>query len=134
MDRKQPVPAAVKFQTSGKLEPINYDWTHILALCQEAVKTEKQYVVLPVELPYNVKKFKAKMVKEKGAPRGPIIRDEQRVVEKYYPYAAVRFEVHELATFAAKKFNEVPIEELADMLSEDLPEEFEPYWPEGTET
>ena len=68
-------------------------------------------------------------MKEKGAPNGPIIRDEQRVVEKYYPYAAVRFKVEELAVFAAKKFNEMPVEDLADIMTDGI----EPYWPEGME-
>lgn len=105
---KKPVPVGLIYETSGKLPPIDYDWTHVMTLCYQAKQEDKEFIVLPVELPHNTKKQKVKLIKGKGNPVGVVLKhhEEPKAVEHYYPYLAVRFDVKEIAAYAGKKIDE----------------------------
>jgi len=119
MTNKKQVPAAVHFQTTGQLQPIDYNWLHILHVCREALQQEKQYVILPVEEKQNDKRNKMRLVKgDKNSPRGLVMKTDREALQRYYPYAAVRLDAEELSTYAAKRFNELDPAELERMASE----------------
>jgi hypothetical protein len=108
-ENKRPIPAALSYQASGKLPPIDYDWQHVLTLCFQAQQEDKEFIVLPVELPWDTKKHKVKLAKGKGNPVGIVLKpeNEPQATKHYYPYLAVRFSAEEVAKYAGQKIDEV---------------------------
>jgi hypothetical protein len=113
---KKRVPATIIAESTGKLPSLTYDWIHILNVCSNAIKKDIEYVILPVmEFP-STKKNKAKIIKENNAPSGLIMKFDRTALEKYYPYAAAKFNANELLMFATKKFNEMTEEQVEQYL------------------
>lgn len=106
---KYPLPPHIKYIQTGELDPIHYDWLHIVQVCQKTMEDEKQYVLLPVMIAqYSSKKQRTRLVPEdKNSPRGLIMREGNdtldQLKESNYPYEIARFEVSELAIFAGNK-------------------------------
>lgn len=112
---KQQVHPAITYQVTGELPPIEYNWLHILHVCKKGVEDGQLYIILPVEEPQEYKPMKRRLVKEdKSSPHGLIQRDE-KATKTYYPHASARFDINEMATYAAKNFNNMPREELERM-------------------
>ena len=110
---KKPLPSYVKYIQNGELEPINYDWLHILQVCQQAIEEEKKYVVLPVMIAQgSSKKHRIKLVSnDKNSPRGLILRDGNDILTELrdtnFPYEIARFDATELAMFSGNKITDL---------------------------
>ena len=115
--------AAMHYRQTGELKPIQYNWVYLLHLCQEGLMADNKFVILQVQEEQTTKRNKAKILKEKDAPLGLIIRDDAFSLERYYPYAPARFDIMELGKFAAKKFNEMTAADLesAGVMFEEKP-------------
>jgi hypothetical protein len=114
-EEKHKVPAAVIWKNKGELLPVDYNWAHIMQVCKEALTTDREYVILPVEESQQYKPQRRRLVKDdKDSPRGLIQRDEY-ARKRYYPYAPARFDAEELVKYAAARFNAMSRDELERM-------------------
>lgn len=114
-EEKQKLPAAVVWENEGKLPPVDYNWAHVMQVCKEALTTDREFVILPVEESLKYKPQRRRLTKDdKASPRGLIQRDDY-ARERYYPYAAARFNAEELLNYAAERFNALSRDELARM-------------------
>ena len=103
----------MKYEVTGELPEMFYDWPAIIADCREAILKEKTYVVAPVREEVGTKKNKARMdKKDKGSPLGLIMKE----IDHYYPFAAARFDPEEVVTWAAQRFLELSEEEQAQFI------------------
>ena len=119
MSDKQPIPAPIHYQSTGELLPIDYNWVHLLNTCKAGIEQGKAYVILPVVEVFNTKKNKLRMIKEdKESPLGLVMKTDREAMEQYYPYAPVRFDIEQLAKYAAKKFGEASEEDIERMWKE----------------
>ena len=120
MTEKRKVHPGMIWETTGELEPVEYNWLHIMNVCREGLTNDMKYVILPVEELQNYKPQRRRLIKDdKNSPRGLIQRDDT-ATERYYPYAAARFDINELNSYAADRFNNLPREELERMAEEAL--------------
>jgi hypothetical protein len=120
MNDKKPVPTAVLYKNNGDFPPIDFNWMHIMHICREALSTDHQYVILPVEEHQDYKPQRRLIIKgDKASPRGLIQRDRY-ARERYYPYASARFDAEELVKYAADQFNKLPPAEIERMVAEAL--------------
>ena len=119
-EEKQKTPAFVKFEATGELEPIEYNWIYMIHVCRETVTAGKKFVILPVEVPQTYKKQRYRLVgDDKESPRGLILRDQESS-QRYYPYAPARFDVEELAAYAAARFNDMTETEIDEMVQRSM--------------
>jgi hypothetical protein len=115
---KQQVPAAVVWDNTKKLVPVEFNWAHIMQACQQALTGDKEYVILPVEESQDFKPHKRRLLKDdRESPKGIIQRDSY-ARERYYPYAPARFNAEELAKYAAKRFNSMSSDDIERMAEE----------------
>ena len=120
MVEKMKVPAAMVWQTTGELLPVDYDWLYIMEVCRRGLTEEQKYVILPVEESQDFKPQRRRLIKDdKESPRGRIQRDA-KATNMYYPYASAQFDINELNEYAAKQFNSMPVEELQRLAEEAL--------------
>lgn len=78
-----------------------------------ALQNEREYVILPVDQTQDYKPQKTRLIKDdKKSPRGLIQRDAY-ARQRYYPYAAARFNAEELVAYAFARFNAATPDELA---------------------
>lgn len=109
---KQKTPPALVYEQTGKLEPIQYDFGHLVTTCRSACEQDLDHVILPVMEEQTTKKNKVRLVKEdKESPLGLVLKRDATALKKYYPYAAARFDVEELLKWAVKAFED-QIEEM----------------------
>ena len=117
---KQPVPAAISFAVNGELPPVEYNWVHVMKVCQEALTRDLDYVILPVEELQTFKPHRRRIVKEdKTSPKGLIQRDDY-AKQRYYPYAAARFDAEELIRYAVQRFGSMSSDDVELMANEVL--------------
>ncbi len=115
MTEKIKIPAGLRFQTEGVLDPIEINWMHVMEVCRDGLTNGQLYVILPVEESQDYKPQRRRLITDdKASPRGLIQRDE-KAKRMYYPYAAARFDINELGRYAADKFNTLSREEIARM-------------------
>jgi hypothetical protein len=115
---KMKLPAAIRFETEGVLDPVEINWLHIMQVCTEGLQKGQLYVILPVEAAQDYKPQRRRLITDdKTSPNGLIQRDE-KARKMYYPYAAARFDIAELGKYAAEKFNNMSRDDLARMADE----------------
>ncbi len=114
-EEKQKVPAAVVWDNTKELVPVEFNWAHVMQVCQHALTEEREYVILPVEESQDYKPHRRRLIKDdKESPKGLIQRDRY-ARERYYPYAPARFNAEELAKYAAKRFNAMSRDDIERM-------------------
>lgn len=129
MTNKKAVPALIKFMNTGELPPIEWNWIHIMQVCREALTTDREFVILPIEETQDFKPQRRRLIKEdRESPKGYIQRDPY-ARERYYPYAAARFDAEELIHYAAARFNDLSAADLERLAGGVLGET--PEFPEG---
>lgn len=115
MDEKIQTPAAVIWETTGELPPIEINWLHVMQVCTQGLTEGRKYVILPVEVSQDYKPQRRRLITDdKNSPRGLIQRDD-KALQMYYPHAAARFDIGELGKYAAEQFNRMSREELQVM-------------------
>ena len=117
-NNKIKISAAMRFQIDGSLEPIEINWLHIMEVCKNGLTEGQLYVILPVEESQDYKPQRRRLITDdKTSPRGLIQRDN-KAIRLYYPYAAARFDIKELAKYAAERFNSMSRDDLERMAEE----------------
>lgn len=117
MTDKMETPAAVTFELTGELPPVEINWLHIMQTCKDGLDKKQKYVILPVEEKQDYKPQRRRLTTaDKKSPRGLIQRDP-KATKMYYPYAAARFDIEELGYYAAQQFNKMSKEELDAMVA-----------------
>ena len=108
----------MRFQIDGSLEPIEINWLHIMKVCKNGLTGGHLYVILPVEESQDYKPQRRRLITDdKTSPRGLIQRDN-KALRMYYPYCAARFDIEELAKYAAERFNSMSRDDLERMAEE----------------
>jgi hypothetical protein len=117
-EQKLQLPAGIMFQTTGELPPIEINWLHIMQVCKDGLTNKQKYVILPVEESQDYKPHRRRLITDdKKSPRGLIQRDS-KALRMYYPYAAARFDIEELGSYAAERFNSISAADLQRMSEE----------------
>ncbi len=112
------ISAGMRFQIDGVLEPIEINWLHIMEVCKNGLTAGQLYVILPVEESQDYKPQRRRLITDdKKSPRGLIQRDS-KALRMYYPYCAARFDIEELAKYAAERFNSMSRADLERMAEE----------------
>ena len=117
MTEKLETPAAVTFELTGELPPVELNWLHIMQTCKDGLDKNLKYVILPVEEAQDYKPQRRRLVTtDKKSPRGLIQRND-KATKMYYPHAAARFDIEELGYYAAEQFNKMSKEDLDKMIA-----------------
>lgn len=115
MEEKIQTPAAIIWETTGELPPIEINWLHIMQVCTKGLTEGQKYVILPVDVSQDYKPQRRRLITDdKNSPRGLIQRDS-KALRMYYPWSAARFDIGELGKYAAERFNTLSREELEVM-------------------
>ena len=117
-EQKLQTPAAIIFQTTGELPPIEINWLYIMQICKDGLTEGQKYVILPVEESQDYKPQRRRLINDdKKSPRG-LIQRNSKATSMYYPYAAARFDIEELGYYAAERFNSISPADLQRMSEE----------------
>jgi hypothetical protein len=116
--QKLQIPAGMIFQTTGELPPIEINWLHIMQTCKDGLTQGAKYVILPVEVSQDYKPQRRRLITDdKKSPRGLIQRDS-KATRMYYPHAAAKFDIEELGSYAAERFDSISAADLKRMSEE----------------
>ena len=117
-ENKLQTPAAIIFQTTGELPPVEINWLHIMQTCKDGLTQGAKYVILPVEVSQDYKPQRRRLITDdKKSPRG-LIQRNSKALRMYYPHAAARFDIEELGSYAAERFNSISAADLQRMSEE----------------